>query len=87
MAFWEYSGFVGALIGYSVLIVAPGNYVRAAQVNLQNGHDNLLIELIYRIARETYYMLVNMNELIFFFILFCIILFQGNKIKNFISKY
>ena len=72
MAFWEYSGFVGALIGYSVLIVAPGNYVRSAQVATENGHESFLVELVYRIARETYYMFVNMNELLFLFILFCI---------------
>lgn len=84
---WEYTGFIGALCGYAVLIVAPGNYARSAQVTAESGHGNIIVELAYRIARETYYMLVNMNELLFFFILFCIILSHGSKIKNLIIKY
>lgn len=62
---WEIMGFVGCLAGYAVLIAAPGNYLRAETVSGILGFDNFLVDIMYRLARETYYMIIHMGWLIF----------------------
>lgn len=54
---WQITGFVGGCIGYAALVFAPGNYVRVSTVA---ARSNILSELLYRLARETYYMLLDM---------------------------
>ncbi len=82
----EITGFIGALIGYGVLIAAPGNYLRSDTVNEMLGFDNVLISLGYRIARETYYMFVHMWWLwLAFFLL--VIAVKGEKTwKTFLKE-
>lgn len=48
-------GWVGVLCGWGLLMFAPGNFVRAGFVS-ESG--NLLIKYLFRIGRETYYMIL-----------------------------
>lgn len=52
----EISGMVGAVIGFCILMFAPGNFVRAAVVAEENtAIKNIFLEYLFRIARETFY--------------------------------
>ena len=63
-------------MGYAVLILAPGNYARASVVS---GRSNIVLELLFRLARETYYMLLDMWWL---FAIFFVLLYMVNKTKK-----
>lgn len=81
---WEITGFIGTLAGYGILILAPGNYARSDSIQ---SHNNFFIEIGYRLARETYYMIIHMGILIFGVILLCVVLKKGRKIRDFIVQY
>lgn len=74
---WEITGFCGAIIGFALLILAPGNYARAEIVVNSETQRGLLAELLFRVARETYYMLVHMWSL--FVVLFILLLFVNKR--------
>ena len=52
---WEITGIIGALIGFCVLMLAPGNFSRYSHVAVEAAQRSALFEYIYRIFRETYY--------------------------------
>ena len=52
--------FFGAFTGFALLILALGNYARAEIVVNSTEQRGLLAELLFRVARETYYMLIHM---------------------------
>lgn len=47
IAFWVYIGLVGAVIGYCIMISAPGNFVRAEGTSISPFH------IIYRLLTST----------------------------------
>lgn len=57
---WEYWGLIGTLIGFITMIIAPGNFARADIIIEKIEEKTLLEELLFRIMRESYYMLVHM---------------------------
>lgn len=81
---WEITGLVGALGGFALLILAPGNYVRAQRVA---SHGGLITELGYRLARETYYMLLDMGIVLFVAILLFFLVRDKLSFKQMITKY
>ncbi len=52
---WEITGIIGALAGFCVLMLAPGNFSRYSHVAVEAAERSVLFEYIYRIFRETYY--------------------------------
>lgn len=87
IAAWEITGLLGALAGYALLILAPGNYARAEYVNANFGHGNIVVELAYRIARESYYMIIHMGVLLFAAVLLCVLLRKGKTVKEFAAQH
>lgn len=76
---WEIIGFVGALIGFAFMILAPGNFNRADIVLSEGEQRTLIAELFFRIARETFYMVKNMWIL---FIAMIILYVKSKKEKS-----
>ena len=76
---WEITGFIGSLIGFGILIFAPGNFKRANTVNQMTPDRTMLGELLFRIARETYYMLIHMWPL---FVVLAILVIYGKRRKT-----
>ena len=50
----EWIGMIGFVIGLGLLMLAPGNFIRADTVT---ESSNLIVRYVFRIARETYYSL------------------------------
>lgn len=76
---WEIIGFVGTLIGFAFMILAPGNFNRADIVLSEGEQRTLIAELFFRIARETFYMVKNMWIL---FIAMIILFVKSKKEKS-----
>ncbi|MFR9166418.1 MAG: DUF6056 family protein [Dysgonomonas sp.] len=70
---WGYSGLLGALIGYFVMIAAPGNSVRAGEAET----DAILV--FYRLFRYTQLLF---NEFGLLIVVFVILLYLSGKLKN-----
>lgn len=68
MYLWQWTGFVAGIAGFGMMILAPGQKTRQQVAKEQFGHNNPIVELIYRLFRETYYMLLWMGILIILFI-------------------
>ena len=49
-------GIIGCVIGCVLLLLAPGNLIRAGEVNAGAGAGSTLMTYAYRIARETFFM-------------------------------
>ena len=58
---WEISGIIGSLLGFAILMFAPGNLVRAATVDIPSEQGGLIIKYGYRIFREFYYSLIYLS--------------------------
>ncbi|NDW17846.1 hypothetical protein D0T53_02805 [Dysgonomonas sp. 216] len=69
---WVYTGFAGALIGYFIMIIAPGNAIRA------EGTETSIFHIIYRLFRHTQALLNNIGILS----LVTLVLFVLQKKKN-----
>lgn len=82
---WKITGFIGSLVGFCILIFAPGNFKRANTVNQMTPDRSLLGELFFRIVRETYYMLIHMWPL-FVVLIILIIYSKKRKIENSLEK-
>ena len=52
---WEITGMLGALAGFCVLMLAPGNFSRYSYVAGNDVQRSIFLEYMYRIFRETYY--------------------------------
>ena len=76
---WEITGFIGSLVGFCILIFAPGNFNRANVVNQMTPDRSLFGEVFFRIARETYYMLIHMWPL---FVVLTILVIYNIKRKT-----
>ena len=73
---WIYSGFVGALTGYILMIAAPGNAVRA------EGTETSLFLILYRIFRHTQALLNNTGLLNIGFVLLLFFYIRKYKYNN-----
>lgn len=76
---WKITGFIGSLVEFCILIFAPGNFNRANVVNQMTPDRSLFGELFFRIARETYYMLIHMWPL---FVVLTILVIYNIKRKT-----
>jgi len=65
---WLYTGFIGGIIGFIIMITAPGNYLRGADV----GISPFLI--VYRLFRHTQALFNNIGFLTFVFIVLFVLL-------------
>lgn len=79
---WEISGLLGTLVGYALLILAPGNFRRANIVIQMNEQRGFLYEMAYRIARESYYMLLHMWPLFVCMLIMILLLKRNRKWKD-----
>lgn len=78
---WKISGLVGTIVGFVILIIAPGNYVRNSLVN-----DNtfIVVKLIGRILNDTVSMINVLKPLfILMIVLFTIYIYYKKKIDKY----
>ncbi len=54
----KWLGIGGFILGFVILMAAPGNYVRTEYSSSQTESNRLLITLIHKICRESFYMLL-----------------------------
>jgi hypothetical protein len=54
---WEFVGWISMILGFGLLCLAPGQMERAEKTSIYL-HSNILVEILYRVARETYYMIM-----------------------------
>lgn len=59
---WSISCFIGSIIGYVIMIIAPGNFIKAN--NAAPDNTLFILKVIIRIFQYTYYMFWNMPILI-----------------------
>lgn len=74
---WVYSGFIGVLIGYALMITAPGNAVRSHEVNIG------LFSIIYNTFRHTQALL---NNLGLFNLVLIVLLYMVSKESSLCKK-
>ena len=74
--FWQWTGISAGIAGFGMMILAPGQRLRQQAVEEQFGHDNPIVELIYRLFRETYYMTLWMGTLLIMFIALYVVVRQ-----------
>ena len=82
---WEISGLAGSILGFLILILAPGNFVRS-----ESFEDNtfILVKLIKRVVEDTTAMLdYTMPLLILGVILITIYIYNRKKIKSEVFVY
>lgn len=78
---WKISGLVGTIVGFVILIIAPGNYVRNSLVN-----DNtfIVVKLIGRILNDTVSMINVLKPLfVLMIVLFTIYIYYKKKIDKY----
>ncbi len=73
---WEISGFIGTLIGFGVLMLAPGNYERASTVS---DISNIYSNYFYRIGRESFFFVLYMAPLLGVSIALVLMLYRCRK--------
>lgn len=69
-------GFLGLLIGYAIMILAPGNFVRAGESNLS------LFLITYRLFTYTQSLFLNYGFLLILYFTLLIIVEKNNKTKR-----
>ncbi len=80
---WSIIGIITALIGYIILVVAPGNYERAAGVS--NRH-NIIFQILYRGATITRDLYSNMYLILFIVAILLTLYFTFSK-PSFSNKF
>lgn len=79
---WSINCFIGSILGYSIMILAPGNFIKATTVTNVIPYP-FIIKIIVRIFQYTYYMFWNMPIIILLLIVLVYSLICLNKsLKN-----
>lgn len=77
---WSISCFIGSIIGFTVMIVAPGNFIKSVATVIDSRP--FIIRIIIRLFQYTYYMFWNMPILILLLGLISYIIFSNDALKN-----
>lgn len=90
MNYWYYPhafGLLGAILGFIIMIIAPGFQNRAEIVRETVGERTFLYEMLFRLARETYYFLINCWPIVLLlFVWFCVGIVKQKSIKMFVKN-
>ncbi len=82
---YEWCGLIFVIVGFLVLMLAPGNFERATYVKFASESTNMLFNYIFRIGRETFYVLRFMTiPLAIELLLFCISN-RNRKVKDILN--
>lgn len=84
---WEIVGFVSAILGFGLLIFAPGQRVRQHIVYEEIEQYNWIGDIVYRLARETFYMVIWLSPIMIATIFAFLIVKNKNEWKDFVWKY